>query len=339
MRPLKLACAAALALVTVSAAALLFLLIVRGRSDENAVAALPPPALSTTGTVEAGPTVLLLRVEATARHFAAVPGAAADGYDRRVADWRQRLETAGARVRVLDESALIAALASDENARAHVVVVAPSAAALHDDTVAHIVAAVDAGAGLIATWAFGLYGAEGTWRGYAPLTTLVDAEPLGAAAAGGEAPRYIALHGQTSVTVGLPAGARLEIQPYDQPLPLVTKAAVGDFVDWAMLVRGSGEVASQQTAVARATHGRGRVVWMNFEPGAVVGGGPAANRVTRLVENALAWTGRVARGDLETWPGGARAAAAIGLDAEHEFEKGTAIAARLAASNVPFTTF
>ncbi|MEO6027733.1 MAG: polysaccharide deacetylase family protein, partial [Candidatus Binatia bacterium] len=42
---------------------------------------------------------------------------------------------------------------------------------------------------------------------------------------------------------------------------------------------------------------------------------------------------------LETWPGGARAAAAIGLDAEHEFEKGTAIAARLAASNVPFTTF
>jgi hypothetical protein len=97
--------------------------------------------------------------------------------------------------------------------------------------------------------------------------------------------------------------------------------------------------AGPQTAIARATHGRGRVVWMNFEPTAVVASGTGPARVSRLVRNALAWTGRTALGELATWPHGARAAAALGLDAEHVFENGAPIAARLAASAVPFTSF
>ncbi len=334
MRPLKLLFATALAVAVVAGAALVLLLIMRGRDGENAVAALPPPALSTTDAVGTAPTVLLLRAEATARHLASLPGAAPDAYDRRIDGWRKRLTAAGARVRVVDETALVAALAPD------VVVVAPSAAALHSDTVARVAAAVDGGTGLIVSWAYGLYDPDGAWRGHAPLATLTGVRPLpedwGESEVTREPPRFLALHGQTSVTAGLPAGGRIEIQPYDHPLPLTSDAAVADFVQWTMLARGA---TIPQTAVARARHGRGRVVWLNFEPEAVVGGGTGPARVNRLVKNALTWTSGAALGTLETWPGGARAAAAIGLDAEHQFENGGPIAARLAASAVPFTSF
>ncbi len=323
---------AAATTVTVGIAAILVsLLITRGRVDENAVAALPPPPLAMPATAGPPPTVLLLRAEATARHFADIPGTVAGAYDRRVEGWRARLEQAGARVRVVDETALTAALGPD------VVVVAPSAAALHDDTLTRLDEAIERGTGVIATWAFGVYGPDGEWRGYAPLARLVGARQLADGSVGPEPPRYLAVHGQTSVTSGLPAGARVEIQPYDRPLPLTTDAAVADFVDWTMLGRGAAS-AAPQTAVARTARGRGRAVWLNFEPDAVVGGGGEA-RARRLVANALAWTSRRPLADLETWPHGARAAAALGLDAEREFDEGSAVAARLAASNVPFTSF
>lgn len=323
--------ATAVAVAVGAAAVLVFVLITHGREEESVVAALPPPALSTHDERPDAPTVLLLRAEATARHFASVPGAAPDAYDRRVDGWRQRLDSLGARVRIVDETALLAALAPE------VVVVAPSAAALHAETLAGLTAAIERGTGLVATWTFGVYDADGAWRGYGPLGDLVGARALPGAESG-EAPRYLALHGQTGLAVGVPAGARLEIQPYDRPLPLASDAAVADFVDWSMLVRDV-EAPAPQTAVARATRGRGRVVWLNFEPAAVVGGGVAAMRVDRLVGNALAWAGGRPLADLETWPHGARVAAAIGLDAEHEFAEGQAIAARLSASDVPFTSF
>ncbi|MCC6764709.1 MAG: polysaccharide deacetylase family protein [Deltaproteobacteria bacterium] len=331
MRFLRALFAVAVTVAVVSAALLVFVLITHGRDEENVVAALPPPTLSTADDAGGGAAVLLLRAEATARHFASVSGADPEAYDRRIEAWRRRIETAGGRVRVVDETALATALAPAA------VVVAPSAAALHDDTVARLAAAVERGAGLVATWTYGVYGADGAWRGYAPLGALVGARVL-ADADGGAAPRYLALHGQTSVTAGIPAGARVEIQPYDRPLPLTSDTAVGEFVDWSMLARDAG-AGPPQTAVARAVRGRGRVVWLNFEPEAVVGGGAGTARVDRLVANALAWAGGRPLGDLETWPRGARAAAAIGLDAEHEFAAGTPIAARLAASNVPFTSF
>lgn len=331
MRLLKLLFGVALGVLVVSTAALVATLIMRGRVGENAVAALPPPALSSRAPA-AAPSVLLLRSAATARHFANVPDGTADAYERRIEDWRRRLEGEGAAVRIVDEAAV--------RAQAHgrgLVLVAPSAAALDDATLARIVGLVEEGAGLIATWTFALHDAEDGWRGYgalarlAGLTLLPDGDRT-------EAPRFVALHGQASLTVGLPAGARLEIQPYDRPLPVTSAAAVGDYVEWSMLTRGSG-ASPPQTAITRATVGAGRVVWMNFEPAALVGGGVGPDRLAMLVRNALAWTSRTPLGALETWPNGARMAAALGLDAEDRFDESREIATRLAASQVPYTSF
>jgi hypothetical protein len=332
VRLVKLLTTLAVTVLVVSAAALVFVLIMRGRVEETTVASLPPPALSTRGDVEP-PAVVVLRSTATARYFASLPGSDAGAYQRRIEDWRRRLGADGIAARVLDETALVAtALPRD------VVLLAPSTAALDDATLAHVNGMVEQGAGLIATWAFGMFDGDGTWRGYEPLRRLAGLELLPAAEQA-EAPRFVALHGQTSITAGLPAGARLEVQPYDRPLPLTSSAAVGEYVEWSMLGRGPDLTTPPQTAVARATMGAGRVVWMNFEPAAVVGGGTSPERLTQLVRNAVAWTSRAPLGALETWPNGARIAASLGLDAEHRFDEGKDVAERLHAARVPFTSF
>ena len=332
MRLVKLLTTLALSVLVVSAAALVFVLIMRGRVEETTVASLPPPALSTRDDVPP-PTVVVLRSAATIRYFASLPGSDAGAYERRIEDWRRRLAADGIVVRVVDDTAVAStALPRD------VVLLAPSTAALDDATLAHLIRMVEQGAGLIATWAFGTFDGEGRWRGYEPLRRIAGLEVV-AAAEHAEAPRFVALYGQTSLTAGLPAGARLEIQPYDRPLPLTSAAAVGEYVEWSMLGRGPDPATPPQAAVARATLGAGRVVWMNFEPAALVGGGTGPERLTQLVRNAVAWTSRAPLGALETWPNGARIAAALGLDAEHRFDEGEDVAERLHAARVPFTSF
>lgn len=333
MRLVKVLFGVAVGVLVVSTAALVYSLILRGRVGENAIAALPPPALSSRATGPA-PSVLVLRSTATARHFAGLPGASQETYDHRIEGWRKRLGAVGIAARVVDELEV-----AREAPRPGLVVVAPSAAALDDATLGALVGLVERGVGLITTWAFALHDADGRWRGYEPLGRLAGLTVLPDADESAEPPRFVALHGETSLTAGLPAGARLEIQPYDRPLPLTGPSAVADYVDWTMLVRESATVTTQQAAVARATVGAGRVVWMNFEPGALVGGGVGPDRMARLVANALAWAARAPLGALETWPNGARIAASLGLDAEHRFEESRAIAERLDAARVPFTSF
>lgn len=332
MRLVKLLTTVAVTVLVVSAAALVFVLIMRGRIEETMVASLPPPALSTRGDVPP-PSVVVLRSTATARYFSSLPGSDAGGYERRVEEWRRRLAADGIVARVVDETG-VATTSLPRN----VVLVAPSAAALDDATLAHVIGMVEQGAGLLATWAFGTFDGDGQWRGYEPLRRLAGLEALPAAERA-DPPRFVALHGQTSLTAGLPAGARLEIQPYDRPLPLTSAAAVGEYVEWSMLGRGTDPATPPQTAVARAAMGAGRVVWMNFEPAAVVGGGTAPERLTQLVRNAIAWTSRAPLGALETWPNGARIAASLGLDAEHRFDVSEDVAERLHAARVPFTSF
>lgn len=333
MRLVKVLFGVAVAVLVLSTAALVYSLILRGRVGENAVAALPPPALSSRASGPA-PTVVVLRSAATARYFASVPGASPETYEHRIEGWRKRLGAVGIAARVVDEVEL-----AREAPRPGLVIVAPSAAALDDATVAALVGLVERGVGLIATWSFAMHDADGGWRGYGPLERLAGLTVLPEAEAPAEPPRFVALHGETSLTAGLPAGARLEIQPYDRPLPLTGPTAVADYVDWTMLVRESSTVTTQQAAVARATVGTGRVVWLNFEPGALVGGGVGPDRMAQLVANALAWTARAPLGALATWPDGARIAASLGLDAEHRFDESLAIAERLGASQVPFTSF
>lgn len=315
----------------------------RGRAVLRVAAAL---ALAVAGNAGAGetrpgaPRLLLLRSSTTAAHFAAMPGATPGAYDATVDGWERRLQATGFPVERIDDARL-AALAAAEGARSpRPVVVAPSAAALEDAAVERLLAAVARGVGLVASWQFAVRGPRGAWRGLAPLASLVGAAPLGDATSPEPTLlRWVTLHGGHAVTAGLPAGARLQIQPFDTPLPLVSPAAVADFTRWELLPFGEAERPLRPTAVAQARYGAGRVVWINFEPRALVPEGEGPAWLERLIENAVTWTAGLPLVEPETWPGGARFAAMVGLDTEQDFAVGAHVARRFLEAGVPLTAF
>lgn len=281
--------------------------------------------------------MLLLRSQATADYFGAVPGAQAGAYDRTVDDWEARLARLGHAVTRVDDAGLAAGLGSDAPAAP---LVAPSAAALSDAAVAGLTAAVAGGRGLVACWQLAVHRDDAGWRGFDVLRRLAGAVPLPDAERPEPAAlRWVTLHVGAAVTAGLPAGARLEVQPFDPPLPLAAPGAVADFTRWELLPFGPWARPVRPTAAAQARYGRGRVVWLNFEPRALVPGGHGAAWLDALVANAVAWAGGRPLAAVEPWPGGARVAAMLGLDSEHRFALAGPTAERFRAAGVPVTAF
>jgi len=298
-----------------------------------------PGAAAAARPGHASPVILLLRASTTAAHFAAMPGAHPGAYDATIEHWEQRLRGLGYAVTRIDEQAL-AELGDRAGTHRDRVLVAPSAAALDDTTLERLLAAVAQGHGLVASWQLALYGAAGTWRGFGPLETLLGAAPLPDAASPEPVLlRWVTLHAGAAVTAGLPAGARLQIQPFDTPLPLAASSAVADFTRWELLPFGSVEHPIRPTAIAQARHGKGRVVWLNFEPRALVPHGAGARWLDRLVANAVAWAAGLPLAEVESWPGGARFAAMVGLDTEQDFAVGAEVARRFAGAAMPLTAF
>jgi hypothetical protein len=212
------------------AAVLVLVLIMRGRVGENAVADRRRQALDVRPPVGGR-----AADERDGTLLRDAPGQRADAYERRIDDWRRRLEAAGARVATVDEAGL-ATLAIAPGT----VLVAPSAAAL-DRTVTRI---LDGRArnGVVATWAFALYDGEASGAATVARTArkLRPSRPETVAA-----PRFVALHGQTSLTV---ACGRCLDSTLRSSLPLTTDA-VADYVDWAM--SRARRSPRYQTAVAR----------------------------------------------------------------------------------------
>lgn len=90
-------------------------------------------------------------------------------------------------------------------------------------------------------------------------------------------------------------------------------------------------------AVAHRRLGRGRAVWLDFEPVAVVP--PSRATAQRLLRNAVFWAGRRPLAQADLWPGGARVAALFALDTEDQFQNALLAAQILRELDVPLTFF
>lgn len=276
------------------------------------------------------PTVALLLSQATADHFAAMPGATRDAYRARVESWRAMIERAGMAVHVVGDGDLEAGTVAEP------VIVLPSAVVLSKRAAAALVRMVHRGRGVVVTWQLGLRRADGSWRGYAVLRRLFGLRMLAPADPPREL-RFLALRGGRALSAGLPAGMRIEVQPYDPPLALGARDADAEWVRWHLLPLADDEGAVRPAAVVRTRRGRGRAVWLDFEPSAVTPAG--ASTAEALVRNALAWTANRPLVGLDTWPGGVRIAALFGLDTEDHFGNASAAVDALARAGAPATFF
>jgi peptidoglycan/xylan/chitin deacetylase (PgdA/CDA1 family) len=312
--------ALALLVLVGSSALLTYVLVV----DEG-VAPRPAPAAGADGTATGGPSV-----ETRDRPLDVLVAAAGDASAG--AAWEARLRRLGHGVRV---GAAPGALDAPPG-----VIVAPRVAALDPPARDAVLAAVERGAGLVVIGGLVPLRADGTPDAAAPLARLFRARPLDPAdAAVAGASRFVVLRGGGPLAVGLPAGARIALGMPGAPLAVPRAAAAAEWAQWHLLPLERDGRPVRPTAVALARHGRGRAVWLNGDPDAVVADGVSPSRMDALVANALRWAGQRPAATLERWPGGARIAILVGLDTEEGFAAAEPVARAFAAAGAPFTAF
>jgi peptidoglycan/xylan/chitin deacetylase (PgdA/CDA1 family) len=273
--------------------------------------------------------VAVVESAATTAHFVAQRGADPGAHGARVKSWREALRRLGVDTRVVGDAELEAGDVPEP------VVVLPSVAVLSDAAAARLKQLVASGRGVVATWQLGLYRPDQSFRGPEVLRTLFGVTPVAREEV--LRPHFFALRTGSPLTAGLPAGMRLEISPYDEPLLLGGDGGDADWVRWEMLPFGAVGAPVRPHAVSHRRIGAGRAVWLDFEPNAATAS--SAPLVDALVRNAVWWAGQQPLGGPDLWPNGARLAALFALDTEHRFEQAPVVAKLFADKRRRLTFF
>ena len=252
----------------------------------------------------------------TAARCHSVRDAAAAGYydsprtlDGIVAGWRDVLRAAGAEVSVVPSGAIA-------RARDAAVIVVPSSPCLTIATREAIESAAARGKGIVLTGPAGTHDAGCRSIGWGLVTGLTGAsrvEPLGA-----RGMVYVTLPHGGPLAVDLPPGARLDLDPAGQ-VALRLAGRDGYYSGYTLLPQPAGGRPLVDAAVAHASRGAARVVYLGFELRDAVDTPWNQALVRLLARNAVAWAAGLPMAAVEPWPEGRRAATVIAHDVEHQF--------------------
>lgn len=174
------------------------------------------------------------------------------------------------------------------------------------------------GGSVLLTWASGTRDGNQQWTGWTWLEHTGAARVNGEIAQSAQAPGFLVLDGETPVTRSQPAGLRIWLGAnHDSLLRL---SAIGDarlagrFMDWARSPPDDG--LANGAIVYGEGSGAGRSVVLGFSESTWE---YQPQRISGLIEDALAFLARRPEAILAAWPEGRRAAHIIEMDSEQEF--------------------
>lgn len=267
---------------------------------------------------------VIIRDEAAASYYtrAAV-------LDTIIAHWRRALSEVGADV--------IVARSGDQPAvRAADVLVVPSSPCLMLATRAAIDAAASRGQGLILSGMVGTHDAGCREIGLGLLTSRTGASRIEHVER--RAMAYVTVPAGTPLSIGIPPGARLDVNPA-RPLALRHRSRAAYYSDYLLVPQPAGEQPLLDGALVATNAGRARIVYWGFEPRDVVRSPWNQTLTALLLRNSVAWAARIPLGEVEPWPNGRRAAAVLAQDVESRFEYARHALDSLRAAGVRSTFF
>lgn len=249
--------------------------------------------------------------------------------DTIVMAWERMLRSIGARVHVIEP----AALARGATFR---VLVVPSSPCLTVGTRAALERAAALGQGVIATGRIGTYDARCRPIGYGLVVALSGARRADTLEKRDMA--YVRFSRETPLAAGMPPGARLELDPAGH-VALRHPARDAYYSDFNLDPRPARGERLLDGAASHATYGNGRVVYWGFEVTDVSKLPWNVAILALLMRNSVAWAAKQPLIEVEAWPHGAVAAAAIVQDVEDQFANAKYAMDSLHAANVPATYF
>jgi hypothetical protein len=177
------------------------------------------------------------------------------------------------------------------------------------------------GGGIWFSWAVGVYDTQKKWQGWSFLEQLMGIKIIQDKTQNATEVQPFVLYGQTPFTVDIPAGYRLHLGNYHQPIKAEiispeTKVAG----TWHLAAGASTETLQQSVGLVYKNYGKGRLVYMGFESDVF----EAKNGQIGLTDedelvlkrffwNGLQWLSKKHLSGVSTWKYGYQAAASVGF--------------------------
>ena len=243
--------------------------------------------------------------------------------------WRRTLAGVSADVRVV-------ASTSASAARTARVLVVPSSPCLTIDTRQLIDGAGARGQGVILTGLTGIN--DGGCR---PLGLGLVVDVTGASRAAPLESRqmvYVTIPAGSPLSANIPPGSRLDLKPGSQvALRLFGRDAY--YSDYDLHPQPASKQPLMDGAIAHLDDGRRRTVYWGFDLRDAVDEPWNRSVLRMLVRNSVAWSARLPLSEIEPWPNGRRAAAALAQDVEDRFANSRHALDSLTAIGAPATYF
>jgi peptidoglycan/xylan/chitin deacetylase (PgdA/CDA1 family) len=244
--------------------------------------------------------------------------------------WSELVRDTGGRVREVADAEGLRGLDEED------LLVLVEAPCLSTAEVEAVHAHLQAGGGVVSNWAVGARDADCEWTGWQTVADLTGAEDVREIP-----PReglYLTVPGSVALSPGFDPGTRIELRP-DPSLALRLSGPRVYWSDWALNpVPDESGGGADVAAVATYSAQGGRLSWFGLRVGQ--GATPVdSTRLSRLVQNGVAWAASVPTTAPAAWPGARRAAIVFALDVEDEAQNALATTTLLRERNIPGTFF
>jgi peptidoglycan/xylan/chitin deacetylase (PgdA/CDA1 family) len=194
------------------------------------------------------------------------------------------------------------------------ILILPGSKSLSDREIVNLKKFLDEGGSIFATSGTASYAGDGKWRGWEFFSEVFGIK-FSREISGDEITKVHTIRGGLPVSAGIPTGYLLKIASWDRPIavevldPRTTQVSYWyNYRLQAGLVR---EEIKKTAGIVYGTYGKGRFVWMGFEPNSVLGAQEDYVYFDRLFKNCVNWLAYNPIGFIKEWPEEYDAAAVI----------------------------
>jgi peptidoglycan/xylan/chitin deacetylase (PgdA/CDA1 family) len=226
-----------------------------------------------------------------------------------VGTWRKFLADSKTKFDIIDDEVIESGKHYD-----YKVIILPGAKSLSDREIANLKKYLDDGGSIFASSGTASYSADGKWRGWEFFSEVFGMK-FSREISGEELSKVHTIRGGLPLTAGIPTGYLLKIAAWDRPIAVeVLDPRTTQVSFWYNYRLQSGlvrEEIKKTAGIVNGTYGKGRFVWMGFEPNSVIGTKDDYTYYDRLFKNSMSWLTYAPMGFVREWPDEYNAAAVI----------------------------
>jgi peptidoglycan/xylan/chitin deacetylase (PgdA/CDA1 family) len=222
------------------------------------------------------------------------------------------------------------------------IIILPGSKSLSDREIINLKKYLDNGGSIFATSGTASYSADGKWRGWDFFSEVFGVK-YSREISGEELTKVHTIRGGLPLTAGVPTGFLLKVAAWDRPIAVeVLDPRTTQVSFWYNYRLQSGlvrEEIKKTAGIIYGSYGKGRFVWMGFEPNSVMGVQEDYIYYDKIFKNSISWLSYAPIGFIKEWPEGYEAAAVIAPSFKRNIDNVGNMLDILSAERVPATFF